>query len=245
MDPRGLTLGDGDVRSIGNVVDRLGDNHNSMQEMAKATGGTAYYNRNDLDAAVREAIATGADYYSLSYVPPLAKYDGQYHKIEVKVNLPGVHLQYREGYTAIDLAKLPKSAEKNATQPGGELHAFMGHGAVVSTQMLFTVRVTPSTAPAKPGDPQVIGQLNPALKGKPLVRYDFQYALDPNQIKLEGEANGKQMGSIEFAMVAYDRQGKMLNVTTQRASFAVTMDRLEGQEKTYIQSSRRWECGNP
>jgi hypothetical protein len=28
-------------------------------------------------------------------------------------------------------------------------------------------------------------------------------------------------------------------------AFAVAMVRIEGQEKTYIQSSRRWECGNP
>jgi hypothetical protein len=28
-------------------------------------------------------------------------------------------------------------------------------------------------------------------------------------------------------------------------ALAVTMDRLEGHEKTYVQSSRPWECGNP
>jgi VWFA-related protein len=67
----------------------------SLQDMANATGGKAYYNRNDLDGAVEEAIATGADFYSLSYVPPLTKYDGQYHTIDVKVDRPKLTLQYR------------------------------------------------------------------------------------------------------------------------------------------------------
>lgn len=220
VDPRGLCVYCSPFQDI-----------HSMQEMAKATGGVAYYNRNDLDAAVAEAIATGTDYYSLSYVPPLSKYDGQFHKIDVKVDRLGIHLQYRDGYTAIDLAKPPKeakaSADKTAAQYEDESHTFfMTHGAALSTQMLFAVRVTPSTAPAKPDDPPVIGKPDPALRGKPLVRYDFQYALYPDQITLSSDANGKRMASIEFVMAAYDGAGKMLNVRTEKVSFAVNADRL-------------------
>jgi VWFA-related protein len=205
--------------------------HFSMEDMAKATGGEAYYNRNDLDVAVGEAIATGADYYALSYAPPLSKYDGQYHKIDVKVDRPGVHLQYRDGYTAIDPAKLPKgaetSAEKTPAQPGDEPQTFfMNHGAAPSTEILFDVHVTPSTAFAKPDGSSVMGQPDPALKGKPLVRYDFQYYLAANQITLDNDDNGKRGASMEFIMAAYDGEGKMLNVVKQKVSFAVVMDQI-------------------
>ena len=106
-----------------------------MQDMAASTGGIAYYNRNDIDAAMGEAIATGADYYSLSYVPPPSKYDGKYHKIEVKVDRPGLHLQYREGYTAIDLAKpLPEKKDaKNAPAPDSDFHTAIDHSMIPAT----------------------------------------------------------------------------------------------------------------
>jgi VWFA-related protein len=234
VDPRGLEACNSpdphDTTFCMRWMSALGLDHHALQEMAQATGGAAYYNRNDLDAAVGEAIAAGADYYSLSYVPPLSKYDGQFHKINVKVNRPGVHLQYRDGYTSIDLAKPPKgpgtSAEKAATQPDEELHAAMGHGAAPSTQLLFDVRVAPSTSPPKPGDPQVMGSPAPALKGKPLVRYDFQFALRPEQVTLGSEANGKREGSVDLVMIAYDGEGNALSVLTNKASFAVWTDRL-------------------
>jgi hypothetical protein len=57
----------------------------SMQDIAGNTGGLAYYNRNDLDAAIGEAIDNGAHSYSLSYVPPSSNY-GKYHKIEIAVD---------------------------------------------------------------------------------------------------------------------------------------------------------------
>jgi VWFA-related protein len=75
--------------------------HGALTDLAEATGGTAYYNRNDLDAALREAIASGNDYYSLAYVPPLSEYDGKFHSIAVKVSWPHVELHYREGYYAV------------------------------------------------------------------------------------------------------------------------------------------------
>jgi VWFA-related protein len=205
----------------------LPEDHGSISDMAKATGGVAYYNRNDLDAAVREAIATGADYYSLSYVPPVSKYDGRYHTINVKVDLPGVHLQYREGYTSIDLAKLPKSAaknpDKNAPPPVNEFTAAMGHGAAPSTQLLFDVRVTPST---KPATPPAIGSPNPTLKGKPLVRYDFAFTLPSDQITLEDAPDGTRKGSVELAITAYDGGGRMLNFLSQAGAIGVKPEML-------------------
>jgi VWFA-related protein len=192
--------------------------HNSLRDIADATGGVAYYNRNDLDAAIGEAIQTGEDYYSLSYVPPLSKYDGKYHTIEVKVDRPNLHLEYRAGYTSVDPAKAletpESSAAKAAPAPERELFAAMGHGAAGSTQLLFEVRVAPSAVPAKPGDPE-IGTLSPALKRRPLVRYDFSYSLAPDQITLMEGPDGTRKGSVEFLFTAYDGAGQMLNVIGQ------------------------------
>jgi hypothetical protein len=194
--------------------------HASMEDMAAATGGKAFYNGNDLDAAIGSAIATGTDYYSLSYVPPLAKYDGRYHKIEVKVDRPGLRLQYREGYTAVDIAAAEKvladnTAAKAAPPAASEFHAAMEHGVLPSSDLQFGVRITPSTEPAKPGDPAA-GLLNPALKGKPLERYDLVYVVPASQITLN---DGH--GSLDLAAVAYGDDGTKLNVLRETLNFTL------------------------
>jgi VWFA-related protein len=201
--------------------------HNSLREMADATGGTPYFNRNDLQSAVGEAIATGSDYYSLSYVPPVSGYDGRFHAISVKVDRPNLLLQYRAGYTSLDPAKIPASSSAGASMTGESMPSTfrlaMGHGTVNSTQLLFNVRVTPSSVSGKIGDP-VIGSLSPSLQGKHLVRYDFQYSLSGDQITLVDSSDGTSRGSVELVLSAYDSDGKLLNGLSQTVNFTVNPD---------------------
>ncbi len=206
--------------------------HNSLRDVADATGGVPFFDRNDLDAAVREAVQAGKDYYTLSYVPPLPKYDGKYHTIEVKVDRPNLKLQYRPGYTSVDPATPPESPGNNATQnapsPGKQLFAAMGHGEAGSTQLLFDVHAVPSASPSGPGDQVVIGTPSPALKRKPLVRYDFSYSMDPSQVALLESPTGTRTGSVAFVLVAYDGAGQMLNVGGQTLKFTLGPDEVSG-----------------
>jgi VWFA-related protein len=57
IDARGLSVGNPYI------------NVSTMREMAQETGGTAYYNRNDLHRAVRTALDDSRDVYSLTYSP--------------------------------------------------------------------------------------------------------------------------------------------------------------------------------
>jgi VWFA-related protein len=118
LDPRGLfsnpSVGGAAAGAPGNggemaflVATR--EDQGSLDGMAKATGGVAYFNRNDLSAAIGEAIVTGSEYYSISYVPPLSKYDGKHHRIEIKVDRPGLTLHYRTGYDSDDPEKVARS----------------------------------------------------------------------------------------------------------------------------------------
>ncbi len=198
----GIYPGEGTAAPVPGPVTLLEGDHFSMEDFAESTGGQAYYNTNDLAKAIGDAIAAGADYYSLSYVPPLAKYDGQFHKINVSVDRPGITLVYRKGYASIDPAKktspalAQKAADKTAPPADAVLSAAMSHGAAPSTQVLFTVAVTPSAVASKPGD-AVLGQLNPKLKlkGKPLVRYDFNYKVLPGDITLTHGSGGEREAS--------------------------------------------------
>ena len=208
----------------------LPHDHESELDIANATGGVAYYNRNDLDAAVGEAIATGSDYYSLSYVPPLSKYDGKYHTIDVKVDRPGLHLQYREGYTSLDitepLAKDKKNAALAAVPPVSEFHAAMGYGKSEAAELPFNVTAQPSQPSGSSGS-TAIGSLNPKLKGEPLVRYDFLYELPAGEIALTSDdPAGIQKGSVEFLIAVFSADGELLNSLDQKATYTIKPDQI-------------------
>jgi VWFA-related protein len=226
IDPGGIKAPRGGGASIPDPRE-----HISLEDLADATGGQAFYDTNDLAAAIGHAVAAGTDYYSLSYVPPLEKYDGQYHKISISVNRPGVHLVYRKGYTSLDPANTPSPAQEasDKTPPPADapLYTAMAHGAPPSTQLLFTVAITPTTPPTHPGDP-IVGQLNPSLKlkGKPLTRYDFNYRVLPGDITLTEAPGGKRQASVEFTAAAYDGTGEMLNILRQTVSFEVAPAKL-------------------
>ncbi len=258
IDPRGL-FGNPDQSAVfaGNLSPQAvamqqaafggntAEEHNSLRDIAEATGGVPFFDRNDLDAAMREAVQTGEDYYSLSYVPPLSKYDGKYHAIEVKVDRPNLHLQYRAGYTSVDPAKPPEfggnSATKSESAPATKLPAAMGHGEAASTQLLFDVRVTPSTSPPRPGDPEVIGTLSPALTHRPVVRYDFFYSMAPDQIALVETPDGTRKGSVDFAFVAYDGAGQMLNFVGKTAELTLRPDQVSGFMKRPFQVTLQFD----
>jgi len=75
-------------------------NVNTMKEIAGATGGKAYYDRNDLDRGVRLALDDTRETYLLTYSPKTIAQDGAYHAIRVQTTRPGVELRYRRGYNA-------------------------------------------------------------------------------------------------------------------------------------------------
>lgn len=192
----------------------------SMEAVAEATGGVAYYNTNGLKEAVGKAIEHGANYYSVSYVAPNPEFDGRYHAIHVEVDRPNVHVLYRTGYNADDIQRnavtplLPLTAD--APEPyGNNMQASMGRGVPTSSQLLFDVRVAPSAEPAKPDDATVLGTLDPQLKSKPLVRYEFQYLLPSRQITFGDGPGGTRKCSLEFDIAAYDVYGKLITGLSQ------------------------------
>jgi VWFA-related protein len=204
---------------------KTGQEQVSMEAVAEATGGVAYFNTNDLKGAVDKAIENGANYYSLSYIPPDLNFDGRFHTIDVQVDRPGVHLSYRKGYNADDIVHnaitpmLPLTT--SAPEPyGSNMQASMGRGVPTASQVLFDVRVTPSAEPAKPGDATVIGTLDPKLQGKALVRYDVLYFIPEiaSQIAFALGADGSRKCSLEFDLAAYDVYGKRITGLSQTSN---------------------------
>ncbi|HLZ51869.1 MAG TPA: VWA domain-containing protein [Candidatus Acidoferrum sp.] len=112
--------------------------HQHMEELARLTGGRAYFDRNDLETGIRRALDDAQNGYELAYYPDHDRWNGDWRKIEVKVNRPGVTVLARAGYYAFPEPKLlpPKASkqllEEIATSP------------LEDTEIPVTVKLTPS-----------------------------------------------------------------------------------------------------
>jgi VWFA-related protein len=80
-------------------------NHDIMAELAEGTGGTFFYNSNDLQGGFKLLTAVPEYVYLLEFSLQNVKRDGTYHHLEVKVDKKGLHLQARRGYFAPKPAK--------------------------------------------------------------------------------------------------------------------------------------------
>jgi hypothetical protein len=69
-----------------------------LRALAAATGGVAYFDRDDLDVAIREAIDDGRSNYTLGFYPSGDESVSRVHQITVYVTRPGITLRYRNIY---------------------------------------------------------------------------------------------------------------------------------------------------
>ncbi len=192
------------MKSIGNENSAHADNIFNMEQLAKETGGRAFYNTNDLSAAIEDAMDDGANYYTLTYSPTNKKMNGKFRKIEIKVAGKGYKLAYRQGYNA-DLTPGGKVDSSPET-----LRSLMVLGLPNATQILYGLRVAPLSPQPAPGSARA-GKNN-ALKGD-TVRYSVDFLVRWTDVRLEQLSNGDYSGKLQFEIYAYDLDGHPVNWT--------------------------------
>jgi hypothetical protein len=196
---------------------------NAMEQLASSTGGKAYFNTNDLNAALRHAINDGANYYTLGYSPNEAKMDGSYRQIEVKLAKGKYKLAYRHGYNADD-APIPQ-----ASSVAAPLAPLLLFGMPSATGVLYGVRAEPAATQPAPGAPQA-GQ-NATLNA-PLTRFDVDFVVREQDIVLRPDAQGVRSGKILMGLKAYDRDGNAVNWEGVTETLRISPDQYPSLQKT-------------
>jgi len=79
-----------------------------MAELADGTGGSFFHNSNDLKGGLESLTAAPEFLYVLQVSLGDVKPDGRYHRLKVKIDREGLHLQARRGY----FAPKPQKTEK-------------------------------------------------------------------------------------------------------------------------------------
>jgi hypothetical protein len=184
----------------GEASDRA-DTIANMEQLAADTGGKAFYNTNDLNAAMQHAINDGSHYYTIAYTPTNKKMDGKYRKIDVKVIEGKYKLAYRRGYNADDTAS-------GATTDPDPVRPLLMRGLPSATQILYGVRVVPQNPHPTPNASHA-GK-NPKLVC-PCTRYDIDFMIRWTDISLLSTDDVHHHGRIEAGLMAYDRDGNAVN----------------------------------
>ncbi len=88
-----------------------------LSDLASGTGGTFYHNRNDIDVALREAVAAPVASYLLGFSPQNLKLNGSFHALKVALtSKQKFSIQARRGYYAPRTAKDPAQTAKEEIQ---------------------------------------------------------------------------------------------------------------------------------
>ncbi len=74
----------------------------ALGDLARETGGALIANTNNPGPRLRQVDEDLHSYYILTYTPTNSNYDGRFRKISVKVNRPGIDVQTRKGYYALN-----------------------------------------------------------------------------------------------------------------------------------------------
>jgi VWFA-related protein len=115
VDTRGLQaigpLGDASTGSLrgqgafngGSLMNNMNQNFQTQEVMATLssdTGGKAFFDSNDFAPAFAKVQADTSAYYEIGFHSTNPARDGKYRKLTVKIDKPGIKLEYRPGYYA-------------------------------------------------------------------------------------------------------------------------------------------------
>lgn len=203
------------------------------EEIASLTGGRAFYSDNGLVDILNTDTEDGGNYYTLTYSPPAYTNDGNCHNIAVKLDQEKYQLSYRHDYCRVPLVSTTTDGgQSNARaasvavplQAGDVLQGNIKPGAPMLHDLVFSahLRTEGGVVTATPTQMVLLEEQsafyrthsrNRPLKPLPPAKiqtYTVDYrVLDP-QFKVAAEHGGPK-ATLEFAVAAFDEDGKVLN----------------------------------
>ena len=83
-----------------NNMNANADTQEVMDTLSRETGGKAFFDSNDFAPAFAQVQNDTSAYYAIGYRSTDAARDGKYRRLAIKIDRPGIKLEYRPGYYA-------------------------------------------------------------------------------------------------------------------------------------------------
>ena len=223
------------TKDIGTFSHQNADEHSTMNQMARDTGGRAFYNTNGLTEAVDQAVDLGSSYYTLTYTPTDPKLDGRYRSIEVELPERSADLSYRRGYYSDQptRTRLTSSPLAPMTPEHEAVTKALVRGAPPATQILFKAMVVP----AGPATEEKVAEGNvadPSVHG-PFRRYSVNYAAAAQNLAVRTLAAGSYQAHLEFVVLVYSADGVVQNRFGQGVTATFSLDDLKTLQRGGLQ----------
>ncbi|MBZ5665255.1 MAG: VWA domain-containing protein [Acidobacteriia bacterium] len=186
------------------------DSHIAMAEIAQDTGGRAFYDDNNLAAAVEAGVADGNSYYTLGYYPENKNWDGKFRKISIKAERKDIRLRYRSGYYAIDSLQLtgPTGARPEKTRVQELVQAIKE--PLPATGVSFWAHLIPP----RPGDSSTY----------------VEFLVDSKTISFAETALNHDC-NIDFATFTVVSNGKLANTAVKNVAMSLTASQYTAVRK--------------
>jgi hypothetical protein len=193
------SIGTGSTEFPGSLprADATENTRATMERLAARTGGRAFFDSNDLDRAVRQAIEDSDITYTLGFYPAADELDGKFHELRVQTSRRGVRLRYRKGYFAL----------ADGASSGGQAQEQL-RDAVASPLEAHAIRLTLRLERA--------GSATAAVLRVALNADVRDLALDQNQ--------GRRSGAIDVIFVQQDASGAVLDSSKDTVRLDMTPD---------------------
>ena len=166
------------------------DTQQTMKQIAEATGGRSFHNRNDIDRAVTLAVEDGSTYYTLGFYSKNETWDNKFRRLRVAVSRPGLNLHYRRGYYGVNPVEALQERKKSTLTGENDmdlrqvqLRAALSN-PLPATAVTFRVGVLP-----RPG------------------RVEFRFMVDVQTITFT-EVQEMRHYDLDILAVAFDSTGK-------------------------------------
>jgi VWFA-related protein len=157
-----------------------------VNDLAKETGGEAFFGTNDFAGAIRRGMGDDSNYYAIAYRPTNSNWNKHYRKISVKMLKGGYSIAYQGGYFAF-----PNELSTATSGPVQQLDAALQPESPESTLLLLRAKVD---VPAD-GGAVVVHSL-----------------LDVDNLGLVNAANGHRQGQIVVRLIGFkDTPGNELD----------------------------------
>ncbi len=189
------------------LMNELTLSQGSLRELAEQTGGIASVNTNSLTTAFERIVQANSRYYVLGYYPPTHPRDGRFHKIEVRVNRPGLRIEARRGYASPrgrtaeerkreeEARRAREASRPNADKTSSELRGVLNY-PLQQSGLNFTVQAAPFRNTPK--------EASVALA----------IEIDGNRLPYEPpDAKGLLANKVELSLYGVSDQGKALGGT--------------------------------
>ncbi len=169
----------------------------TMNNLAQRTGGTAYYNTNDIGGSISKAMDDARVSYMISYYPEHDDWHGKFHRLKVTVNRPGVSLHYRSGY----FAQPPDYVENLKTD---QVWRTALSSPLDATGVGVSVHVEPKEA----------------LEARTMV---MEVVVNESDVSF-GHDGDRTTGRLEVVIAQYDKEGNAVASETSEVRMDLTRD---------------------